>query len=97
MAADDRCHELSSPGDGRLRIAADCCRLPPIAADCRREHRCGSQLGVPLFLLLILGMTSSMLLYQIEFDPLIEECVRLWQVIFRAAPLVAHRAPQEHR
>ena len=40
-----------------------------------------SQLGVPLFMLLILATTFASILYEIEWDVLVDSCVREWMAL----------------
>jgi len=44
----------------------------------RAAARSVQQLGVPMFMLLVVGTTFASILYEVEWDPLIDECVRLW-------------------
>ena len=50
-----------------------------------------AQLGVPLFFMLNLGFTFAALLYEVEWDLRIDECVRAWKAVGVPALFIEER------
>ena len=65
-------------GWASMRLVCLCRYYEGGAIIARTAKRSMKELGVSMFMLLVLATTFSAVLYEVEWDPVMDECVRLW-------------------